>query len=49
METMSFSARSGWWGHLAAGHAVNGIVDEDGRDVFATIGHMDYFGGADAG
>jgi len=35
-----------WWssvpawrsGHLPAGHAVNGVVDEDDRDVFSPVG-----------
>ena len=33
-------AQQGGGGHLAAGHAVNGVVDEDRGDVLAAIGGM---------
>lgn len=36
-------------GHLAAGHAVDGVVDEDDDDVLATVGGMDGLGGTDGG
>ena len=36
-------------GHLPPGHAVNGIVNEDDSDFFATGGGMDNFGRANGG
>ena len=36
-------------GHLAAGHAVNGVVDEDDGDILAAGGSVDRLGGADGG
>src|SRR6266567_82180 len=33
--------------HLAAGHAVGGVVDEEHRDVLAPVGGVDDLGGAD--
>ena len=36
-------------GHLSARHAVDGVVDEDHRDVLATVQRVDALGGADAG
>ena len=36
-------------GHLPAGHAVDGVVDEDDGDVLATVQRMDGLGRADAG
>ena len=35
--------------HLAAGHAVDGVVDEEDGDLFAAVGGVDDFGGADGG
>ena len=36
-------------GHLSAGHAVDRVVDEEDGDLFAAIGRMHDFGGADGG
>ena len=40
-------ADAAWWAPLAAGHAVDGVVDEDDGDVFAAIGGMQNLGRAD--
>ena len=46
----------GWWwssgrlrcrGHLAAGHAVNAVIDEDDCDAFIAHGRVHDLGGAD--
>ena len=42
-------AGQGGGGHLAAGHAVNGVVDKDDGDVLAAGGGVDRFGSADGG
>src|SRR5699024_11087895 len=40
-------ADEGGGGHLAAGHAVNGVVDEDNGDLLAAVGGVDDLVGAD--
>ena len=42
-------AQEGGGSHLAAGHAVNGVVDEDDGDVFTAVEGVDGLGRADAG
>src|SRR5208283_3158772 len=42
-------ADEGCGGHLAAGHSVDGVVDEEYGDMFAAVGGVDDFGGADGG
>ena len=37
----------GGWRHLSACHSVNGVIDEDDRDVFAAGGRTDRFAHAD--
>ena len=39
----------GGGGHLAPGHAVNGIVDEDDGDPLSPVGTVQAFGNADRG
>ena len=36
-------------GHLAAGHTVDGVVDEHHRDVLAAVAGVDGLGGTDSG
>src|SRR5205814_5674554 len=42
----AFLADEGSGGALAAGHAVDGVVDEDSGDVFATVGGVQDLGGS---
>ncbi len=44
-----FLADQGRRSHLSAGHAVDGVVDEDGRDLFSAHGRVDDFRCSDGG
>ncbi len=40
---LRFFAHERGWGHLAAGHAIHGIIDEKHGDFFASVGRLNGF------